>query len=588
METDDAAAPPKAPSPAPAPAAPTADAARPEEQQPAAPAASAAPLSPEEVEKAARELLMKARESLYQKTAREVADRNAFEIKLKRHYFHVKPLDAAQLQTWHQYLEWEHRQCCAHGCCCEAIEPHRPEEKCCCKGDAEGCPCAKKQQQPPTAAGPRGPRQLHPHRHTEGHLNDLRTLYGRCLVACANYFRFWMRYIDFLRVDADSEEETRAAFKDATAHALKTRPNMYLARAAFEESTGHPEEARRVFVTLHTTVAPDLVEVLVRYANFERRQGRHAEALRILEEALAGAKDKTRLFLSMFTAKFYALVRPAPPHAPPVLRVLLPLHPATSHQGGPPAATPPYMPRHHICHATIYATPPYMPRHHMPPPGSYIQRAEGLGLPEGQTAMGRGRAILDAALEAHPDNFDLWVFAINLETSFGGMTPESQERVFALYSRVLAASSPISAARKQALWKDCLAFAADWGNNPMRYWDLDAQFQEQFGEFATPAATAAKAPAAAAAAAATTQPTAGTKHAATSQESGEAAGTKRGRTEEAAANAGQQQQQMTPEQQAAYYAWYRQYYPQGGASSGAAAQGGYPGYPSYPGYPPSQ
>eukprot|EP00708_Paratrimastix_pyriformis_P002120 GAFH01000859.1.p1 GENE.GAFH01000859.1~~GAFH01000859.1.p1 ORF type:complete len:457 (-),score=182.87 GAFH01000859.1:257-1627(-) len=422
METDDAAAPPKAPSPAPAPAAPTADAARPEEQQPAAPAASAAPLSPEEVEKAARELLMKARESLYQKTAREVADRNAFEIKLKRHYFHVKPLDAAQLQTWHQYLEWEHRQCCAHGCCCEAIEPHRPEEKCCCKGDAEGCPCAKKQQQPPTAAGPRGPRQLHPHRHTEGHLNDLRTLYGRCLVACANYFRFWMRYIDFLRVDADSEEETRAAFKDATAHALKTRPNMYLARAAFEESTGHPEEARRVFVTLHTTVAPDLVEVLVRYANFERRQGRHAEALRILEEALAGAKDKTRLFLSMFTAKFYAL----------------------------------------------------------------IQRAEGLGLPEGQTAMGRGRAILDAALEAHPDNFDLWVFAINLETSFGGMTPESQERVFALYSRVLAASSPISAARKQALWKDCLAFAADWGNNPMRYWDLDAQFQEQFGEFATP------------------------------------------------------------------------------------------------------
>lgn len=33
------------------------------------------------------------------------------------------------------------------------------------------------------------------------------------------------------------------------------------------------------------------------------------------------------------------------------------------------------------------------------------------------TPLDRARALLDKALAEHPDNFDLWLFAINSETS---------------------------------------------------------------------------------------------------------------------------------------------------------------------------
>jgi len=328
----------------------------------------------------------------------------------------------------------------------------------------------------------------------------MRTLYLRCLVPCANYFRFWMRYINFLRTAVGDDNQTRSAFQSAM-RSLQTRPNIYLAYAAYEESCGRIDAARAVFQQILGSIAPGLVEGIIRFANFERRQGQHAAALKLLESALATASDKTLPFLSMFTAKYYGL----------------------------------------------------------------LQRETGLGLPAGTSPMDRSHQILDAALEKFPENFDLWVFAINLETSFGGMTLSSQARVNALYARVLAPSSTISAARKQVLWKDRLAFAADWGNNPMRYWELDTEFQEQFGEFSVASLSAPKAPASAPAPA----PHAGTKHPADS----DAAGKKKSRTEEEGTPATAPQ---TPaEQQAAYYAYIQRYYQQqqqaGAYPAGAAA-----------------
>lgn len=35
-------------------------------------------------------------------------------LKIKRPYFHVKPLDRLQLRAWHSYLDWEIAQLSTH------------------------------------------------------------------------------------------------------------------------------------------------------------------------------------------------------------------------------------------------------------------------------------------------------------------------------------------------------------------------------------------------------------------------------------------------------------------------------------------
>lgn len=41
-----------------------------------------------------------------QATKQELARRQPFETAIKRPYFHIRPLDAAQLVTWNQYLDY--------------------------------------------------------------------------------------------------------------------------------------------------------------------------------------------------------------------------------------------------------------------------------------------------------------------------------------------------------------------------------------------------------------------------------------------------------------------------------------------------
>ena len=41
-----------------------------------------------------------------QSTKEELTRRNAFEAVIRRPYFHVKPLDAAQLSAWSHYIDY--------------------------------------------------------------------------------------------------------------------------------------------------------------------------------------------------------------------------------------------------------------------------------------------------------------------------------------------------------------------------------------------------------------------------------------------------------------------------------------------------
>ena len=54
-----------------------------------------------------KERLVASMVSTHEETERMIDDIYKFEEKLKRTYFHVKPLDQKQLRVWDQYLDWQ-------------------------------------------------------------------------------------------------------------------------------------------------------------------------------------------------------------------------------------------------------------------------------------------------------------------------------------------------------------------------------------------------------------------------------------------------------------------------------------------------
>ena len=153
---------------------------------------------------------------IYEKTHADVAACWPFESEIRRPYFHPKPLDPRQLANWRAYLDFV--------------------------------------QQPENFD------QLR-----------IRTLFERCLVACASYEEFWERYVRWLEGIGD-EAFARAALERAClVHLPPTKVKLQLLWAAFEERHGQPQRAKYVFDQLRSNL-PAHGESIVRYADFERRQ----------------------------------------------------------------------------------------------------------------------------------------------------------------------------------------------------------------------------------------------------------------------------------------------------------------------------
>ena len=120
-------------------------------------------------------------------------------------------------------------------------------------------------------------------------------LYERCLVACANYPEFWSRYANFVETNVGAAA-ARAIYVRMTSVFIKRRPEAFLAHALFEEGQGKAADARKIYQELIAPDAPgaSLVEAVVRFANFERRQNKLPAAIQIYKDAIAAAKDKSK------------------------------------------------------------------------------------------------------------------------------------------------------------------------------------------------------------------------------------------------------------------------------------------------------
>ncbi|CAG9773228.1 unnamed protein product [Ceutorhynchus assimilis] len=193
----------------------------------------------EDETKAIRERIVSIRRKVHKNTVNAVQARWNFEEGIKRPYFHVKPLERCQLKNWQEYLDYEIAQ-----------------------GDKQ----------------------------------RITVLFERCLIACALYEDFWMKYINFLESnntnkDPEQEQRIREIYERAcTIHHLK-KPNLHCQWAMFEECCGNPNRAVAILENLEKQV-PNLLPVAYRRINLERRRNELQQCCELFEHYMVTFKNK--------------------------------------------------------------------------------------------------------------------------------------------------------------------------------------------------------------------------------------------------------------------------------------------------------
>ncbi|KAL7914818.1 hypothetical protein GGI35DRAFT_474532 [Trichoderma velutinum] len=166
---------------------------------------------------------------VFTQTQNEVSKRWTYESENKRPYFHVTELEHSQLNNWRKYLDFE---------------------------------------------------------ETEGDFSRIVSLYERCLVTCAFYDEFWYRYARWMAEQAGKEEEVRNIYiRASTLFVPISRPGIRMQWAYFEESCGRVDVALDIHAAILMKL-PDCVEVIVSWANLERRQNGTEAAIQVLKDQI--------------------------------------------------------------------------------------------------------------------------------------------------------------------------------------------------------------------------------------------------------------------------------------------------------------
>ncbi|GAB2224798.1 hypothetical protein Drorol1_Dr00005575 [Drosera rotundifolia] len=188
-------------------------------------------------------------EQLYHRSSKLDAEICEFEKNIHRPYFDMKPLDDHQLDNWHKYLDFGERK---------------------------------------------------------GYFDWAVKLYERCLIPCANYPEFWMRYVEFVEAKG-GREIANDALGRATQVFLKWLSAIHLINAGFKEQIGEFDEARAAFHHLDRDVGFYSVESVLRRANMEKRMGNYVEASNIFKEAVKVAADRKLETLPVLYVQFSRL-----------------------------------------------------------------------------------------------------------------------------------------------------------------------------------------------------------------------------------------------------------------------------------------
>jgi pre-mRNA-processing factor 39 len=161
---------------------------------------------------------------VFNRTQAETTKRWTYESEIKRPYFHVTDLDDGQLTNWRKYLDYE---------------------------------------------------------ETEGDYTRATFLYERCLVTCAQYEEFWLRYARWMLGQPGKEEEVRIIYQRASCFYVPIAlPTARLQYAFFEEMSGRVDVAKDIHEAILVNL-PGHVETIVSLANLCRRQGGLDDAIEV-------------------------------------------------------------------------------------------------------------------------------------------------------------------------------------------------------------------------------------------------------------------------------------------------------------------
>ncbi|KAJ8356468.1 hypothetical protein SKAU_G00192620 [Synaphobranchus kaupii] len=203
-----------------------------------------------------RHRVTEARQEVFNHNEHEVSKRWTFEEGIKRPYFHVKALEKTQLSNWKEYLDFE-------------IENGTPER--------------------------------------------VVVLFERCLIACALYEDFWIKYAKYL--ENYSIEGVRHVYKKACTIHLPKKPTLHLLWAGFEEQQGNIEEARGILKGLeeagagsgHGAAAPGQPGASPRQHGGGRLlkvQRSLEKARKVLLEAIERDKMSPKLYLNLLELEY--------------------------------------------------------------------------------------------------------------------------------------------------------------------------------------------------------------------------------------------------------------------------------------------
>ncbi|KAG7157552.1 Pre-mRNA-processing factor 39-like 2 [Homarus americanus] len=202
----------------------------------------------DEETKALQKNIISARQKIHDANVIEVKALWSYEDAIKRPYFHVKPLEKSQLTAWRNYLDYEMKLMNA---------------------------------------------------------DRIRVLFERCLIACAFYEEFWMRYIRYLEEVGAAESEIRSVYQRACVIHLRERFRPHLSWAAFEEEKGS-------------------LEAWMQAAGVERRRGNMEAAKDIFVHCLCQCQDRedknAHSHVSLKLARFYTFFCNDPEKAVEILK----------------------------------------------------------------------------------------------------------------------------------------------------------------------------------------------------------------------------------------------------------------------------
>ncbi|XP_046628060.1 pre-mRNA-processing factor 39 [Neodiprion virginianus] len=190
----------------------------------------------DEETRAIREKIISTRRKMHKANVNAVAARWSYEEGIKRPYFHVKPLERCQLKNWKEYLDFE-------------IEQKDPAR--------------------------------------------IIILFERCLIACALYDEFWMRFVRYLETQkSENAEKIRDVYSRACIVHHPKKPNLHLQWATFEEGQGNFEKASEILEKIDAAL-PNMLQIAYRRVNLERRRGDLDKACALYENYISNSKNRT-------------------------------------------------------------------------------------------------------------------------------------------------------------------------------------------------------------------------------------------------------------------------------------------------------